>query len=606
MPSHAKSGEGGAVKSFLSLLSKFGKKKKPKEGKAAAGVAPVGANENPPKAVTPSEPGDALPAPAVEFAAPDTSFATSANHIASNKVLDPVGEASAADAQQAESSQQLAVAHDKLLAALESAQNTETLPRTSRAAYNAADLSGVLFAHRTTQSGAGGLVLPARVAEGAASGINSGDTQQTQSQLNRILERDGVRNSYIPYGTTTVGPQLLNSMANTQNTGLTQESNTICTVTNNLLQDMLYADYEALERLQSRQRGSSSGANALGGAAAIGGGASASASANASGAAARRDMRAPLVAQQQGQGAMHQGVQGLMVARTAGAQQLPAQEAATGGGGQQQQQQQPHDPRQQAGGQQQEYGLGVQQPEQAAPAAVPSSATGPAQEQEQQQHQLKAIQQQSPSAPSPQQQQQQQQPKLATIQPTTAEPQPPPLTTTAVMSPPAPATRTSDRLPPIRASPEVRPAAPPAAAPAPAATAATTAATSPLPTPPRKTSVAAFAASVYGAPGDPEPVPLSRPLRLTTACLGAHTTLCESAADQSFHRLLQRKMQTVYKWLHASDLTAPPDPRLEVPLAELEVEQQQQQTASSSSPRSPGGGAGAEAAGRDAEAAGGA
>ncbi len=67
----------------------------------------------------------------------------------------------------------------------------------------------------------------------------------------------------------------------------------------------------------------------------------------------------------------------------------------------------------------------------------------------------------------------------------------------------------------------------------------------------------------YGVHGE-QPVPLSRPLRLTTACLGAHTTLCETAADQqSFHRAMQRKMQMINKWLQACDFTAPPDPRLE-------------------------------------------
>lgn len=69
----------------------------------------------------------------------------------------------------------------------------------------------------------------------------------------------------------------------------------------------------------------------------------------------------------------------------------------------------------------------------------------------------------------------------------------------------------------------------------------------------------------------PQPAPLGRPMRLTTACLGAHTTLCDSAGDQSFQRALQRKMQLVYRWLQASDLTAAPDPRLEVPLSEYAV-----------------------------------
>ncbi len=117
--------------------------------------------------------------------------------------------------------------------------------------------------------------------------------------------------------------------------------------------------------------------------------------------------------------------------------------------------------------------------------------------------------------------------------------------------------------PTVKAQPTSQPLtdAPPPSPPPPMPTAATA---------PPATPAQPAVPTTYSYLG-PQPAPLGRPMRLTTACLGAHTTLCDSAGDQSFQRALQRKMQLVYRWLQASDLTAAPDPRLEVPLSEYAV-----------------------------------
>ncbi|KAG2443327.1 hypothetical protein HYH02_009393 [Chlamydomonas schloesseri] len=668
---------------FLStLLSKLSKKKKPKADKAAA-AEPATAPDPPKAAIATQALATAATAPVKDAGVIVKADLGVAGLKLAGQVSQPESDGHAPNDN---SSAALPVAHEKLLAALES-QNPADVTNNSNTgggsgpragAFNAADLAGVLFAQRTntqtSNTGGGlGMVLPARMADAMSSAVNSAEAAQQRQQA--LLE-DATRGSYIP---STVGPML----SHAQNT---QDSNTVNSNTANL-QDMLYGDYDALDRSQGRPSAPPGSAGMM------------------------RSLRPPL-----GQSLL--GMPGPGVSGGPHAQTTPQLQGLPDVNQQQQEQQQQGEghPVHPNTGPAIVHGGHV--PSNAAVAALAAAATGAAAEaqvqtrsaplvkvppEQQIQHLQQVLEAQQALAPSATQTsqhggtadvgqgQRSSDPNTRPLLPvaaasaglpnlpaatelqavTPAAPQPPhvvpgapvaanggahasPLVAVepvdvnsppkgkppAAEGPPAASIarpQAAGTVPPqqsqsqqqphphpqqVAASAKEQPAAaagadagsatpaPAAAAPqsttavaantAPrlAATAAaaprganaspgTLAALGPLPpihaavaAPPPPAPVAALPNPLAPAPlpsyqqpmhtpsglhGD-QPVPLSRPMKLTTACLGAHTTLCDSAADQSFQKAMQRKMQMVFKWLNASDLNAAPDPRLEIPL----------------------------------------
>ncbi|GLI65800.1 hypothetical protein VaNZ11_009421 [Volvox africanus] len=640
MPSHDKNADAGAVRSLLNLF-RLGKKKKEK-GKKDAMKTGLG---EPPAGAGPSS--DLPPAPEVFVntqagTAPEVTEVASSAHRSDERVEIEPGDAPPVPVQ-----------HEKLLAALESNQNTaDPLQNSARMSFNVADLSGILFAQRTnTQSGTG-MVLPARMGEGAASGLQlASGVNSSEAPLQRILE-DGTPGSYAPYATTTVAP--IHSTGN--NMIQPDGSNTLYSVANNL-QEMLYADYDTLERIQTRQAGRDSGSGAI----AVGSSdlrrevmksarlpvglgdlqvlttnqasdeaarpaiakASEAGMGQGSGlepalvivaaAAAHTSRSAPLVhlqlQQQQQQHAAGRLVSGMLM----GAERSPSRLRGNQGSP--------------VVGQAQGTGSTVRLQTDGTAQAVPAAQTTSSP--------LKS------SAPPLLQQQQQQpgEPQHLHAKAVAADAQLDPaqdgqreaifcVLAGAEASVGLTAAETAEKpaaIPPQGSALEASAlegtsaAVSAAAVLPPAAVVATAKHSGGAAEPPRiihpevnlrrvpapkQTSVAAFAsggggissrAGAFGSGGNPSvthaqdfasvvagpalpsysqrPAPLaelaaptSRPMKLTTACLSAYTTLYDNGADQSFQRALHRKMQLVYKWMQASDLTAPPDPRLEVPL----------------------------------------
>ncbi|GIL79147.1 hypothetical protein Vretimale_16686 [Volvox reticuliferus] len=647
MPSHDKNSDGGAMRSLLNLF-RLSKKKKEKGKKDAVktGLA------EPPAGAGPSS--DLPQAPEVFV---NTQAATTPGGA---EVASDVPKSDERVEIQPGDAPPLPVQHAKLLAALESNQNTaDPLQNSARMSFNVADLSGMLFAQRTnTQSGTG-MVLPARMAEGAASGVQlASGINSGEAPLQRILE-DGTPGSYAPYATTTVAP-----LHSTVNNALHPDgSNTLYSVANNL-QEMLYADYDTLERIQTRQtcRDSVSGAMAVGSsdprrevmkpprvllgmgdlqvlaaeqgpdAAALAAKAKASeagmgqgrgqepAVAMVAAAGAHTSRSAPLVylqLQQQQQQQQQHAVGRLVSGMPRGAERSPSRLRDNQGLALIGQTQGTGSP---VGLQMDGTGAQAAQAPTVPPPQTTSSplksSTPPVLLQQQQgepQHlqamvlaagaQQDATQDgqraaiscvsaaakasvgitaagtdEKPSAVPPQGNALEASALQVTITAVTA----------AAVAPPEAAVATAKRT--VGAAPKVMyPEVNLRRVPA-----------------PKQISSAAFAsggggggissragaigsggnsgvvhaqdfASVVAGPALPSysqrPAPLTdipattnRPMKLTTACLSAYTTLYDNGADQSFQRALQRKMQLVFKWLQASDLTAPPDPRLEVPL----------------------------------------
>ncbi|GIL61317.1 hypothetical protein Vafri_15706 [Volvox africanus] len=637
MPSHDKNSDGGAVRSLLNLF-RLGKKKKEK-GKKDAVKTGLG---EPLAGAGPSS--DLPPAPEVFVntqAGTTSEVAEVASHAykSDERVEIQTGDAPIVPVQ-----------HEKLLAALESNQNTaDPLQNSARMSFNVADLSGILFAQRTnTQSGTG-MVFPARMVEGAASGLQlASGLNSSEAPLQRILE-DGTPGSYAPYATTTVAP--IHSNAN--NVIQPDGSNTLYSVANNL-QEMLYADYDTLERIQTRQAGRDSGSGGM----AVGSsglrrevmksarvpldlgdlqvlktnqgpdGAARAAIAKASeagmgqgsglepalamvaAAGAHTSRSAPLVhlqLQQQQQHAAGRLVSGMLM----GAERSPSRLRGNQGAALIGQAQGTGSPvRLQRDGTAQDQALPAAQT-----TSSPLKSSAPPLLQQQQpgetQHlhaevvaagaQLDAAQdgqREAISCVPPE--------AKASVGLTAAEMPEKPYAT-----PPQGSTLEASALEGTSAAVTAATVLPPAAA---VATAKHTGGAAEPPRTlhpemnlrrvPAPKQAQAFAsggggissrAGALGSGGNPSvtyaqdfasviagpalpsyfqrpaplaelPAPTSRPMKLTTACLSAYTTLYDNGADQSFQRALHRKMQLVYKWLQASDLTAPPDTRLEEPL----------------------------------------
>ncbi|GLC40178.1 hypothetical protein PLESTB_000259600 [Pleodorina starrii] len=698
MQSHGKTGESGAVKSLLNLL-RFGKKKKTKEKKDVLKTPPTEPVEPPP--VGSSSPPIANASTPLEITPASDVINNNQQAASMAKGVDaqPDGLAprNSEDTQPGDVPS-ASMQHEKLLAALESTQNmADPQQHSQRMSFNAADFSGVLFAHRTnTQSGTG-MVLPPRMAmaDSASPGVHiggatSGCFTSSEAPLQRIVEDGAVRGSYTPYTTTTVAP-MHSAAINTAPTDADSSNAPLYSVANNL-QDMLFVDYDTLERFQSRGQAADRG---LAGATAA-----AATSGSSVSAGLRRDMtRAPHVpsllrpqaASRQPRTTPQLGLgSDVPVA-------LPEPAAVADDEGSAERTQAP------------EAGAGAQQgpgadtgPREAAELAAAAgvaqtSQSAPLvqlQQQRQRQQQQKQQQQQAiPMAALPSRVG-----ELAQVQPAEQDAlpgsppelqldgagvQPPPPQGLAVPPEQIPSNlrqhpaeqqlpqseltransagaqlashdeprRVGPSLPgagtasgsgaaaaaAAAASPDLDAAAAPAPAPdttapgaasahvvgaeqqqqdvpmagatdaslnvnlrrvpAPKPAAAAVAdvcsgpsgradAARPSPwqaaapataAPPPLAHLSADFSSLVAGPALPSysqqpaplaesPAPLSRPMKLTTACLSAYTTLYDHGGDQSFQRALQRKMQLVYKWMAASDLTAPPDPRLEVPM----------------------------------------
>ncbi|KAG2492832.1 hypothetical protein HYH03_008987 [Edaphochlamys debaryana] len=593
MPS-AKKEDGGTVKTLLSqFLSKLGKKKK---AKPVQGATPAPGAVSAPGKDAPTQRVQAAPEgqrAVVQTAPSDAALPSAAAVVASPKETVPAVKSMPTSPSQPSSAQpprlsvpsdntgQLDLAsgafpHDKLLAALESVHTTHEHQHLSARLSHTPDLASVLFAQRTNTQSNTGMALPARMADGHfASAVASGEPQG-QAAIRSAATGEA---PYVPFtATATASAAAVGINSAAYNT--THDSGTMHSGTQNL-QEMLYADYDTLERLGLRTNGqggvTNSAGRLMGGqAAGVGSGASqpqqpgprttpqlADIPLPAAGGAAARDPRtAPLSASGNVQtSALSAPLAQFSAAapppqppsRGAGAAAAAAATAAA-------------EPRQPVALPPGTFAapppLGISGPQAQSTPDVQAALTGAA---------ARATPEHSTSA-------------LASSVPSTGQAQ---AGSGAQGLPGSVAMPDTGRLLPLSlAKPtvtpvdagSVRPASPASATAAAAAAAGTPAAAaaavaapggaSASTAPPAKPAAAAPPAApsaswIHGVHGD-QPVPLSRPMKLTTACLGAHTTLCDSAADQSFHRALQRKMQMVYKWLQASDLTVPPDPRLEI------------------------------------------